>query len=411
MFARLFEKYARAVSDGRERDWLFSKFKLKTVVSIIFYALCVVVIVLALTLEPVIEEPWAFMLLTAVVFAWIVMGITSLVLWISFRRSYKNILNRPASDGEMPEITAYRQKTAEANRSNFKKLWWAWLIFGMCAVAFIVLIALDVISNPDSESMGVYGTAAFWVLLAGALALVLSYILKSTINRQNGQTLEQSTADEVKAIDEAQGRETKYSLQSDPNLSSYKYLFPEPALYEKAEGVRKRYAKFATFGIAAVMIVAVAAVILLLFSENLGMNISGYAMPVGLTIAFFGCVLINLSANIKLTRIEKEQVELLKSNPGYAKNLEWYNLYNDFSRFKGKLYILFFVIGIALGWALAILFPDKAWALFCIAPVISGLAINQVLVKKLRQKAIPIEREIDARNGQNPLEDNGENGQ
>ena len=86
MFARLFEKYARAVSDGRERDWLFSKFKLKTVVSIIFYALCVVVIVLALTLEPVIEEPWAFMLLTAVVFAWIVMGITSLVLWISFRR-------------------------------------------------------------------------------------------------------------------------------------------------------------------------------------------------------------------------------------------------------------------------------------------------------------------------------------
>ena len=55
MFERWFAKYARAVSDERERELLYKKYRNKTVVSIIFYALCVAVIAGVLALNSYIE--------------------------------------------------------------------------------------------------------------------------------------------------------------------------------------------------------------------------------------------------------------------------------------------------------------------------------------------------------------------
>ncbi|HIR39875.1 MAG TPA: hypothetical protein IAB90_05785 [Candidatus Coproplasma stercoripullorum] len=94
--------------------------------------------------------------------------------------------------------------------------------------------------------------------------------------------------------------------------------------------------------------------------------------------------------------IEKRQKAELETNPAYARNLEWYKLYENFSKFKGKVYIIFIAAGIVLGWVLAALFPSSVWSLFMLAPIIAGLLINNALVKDLRKNAIPIEREIDA---------------
>ena len=111
MFKKWFAKYARAVSDERERERLYKKYRAKTIVSILFYALCISVIVLALVIEsqPATDPVRTLFAMAALSLCWIGFAIANLCLWISFKRTFRAILNRPAYSGEMPEVTSYRQ--------------------------------------------------------------------------------------------------------------------------------------------------------------------------------------------------------------------------------------------------------------------------------------------------------------
>lgn len=396
MFEKRFAKYARAVSDAREREWLYKKYRTKTVVSIIFYTLCVLMIVFSLALNSYIEQEWALIIMSVIIFAWIGFAIAGLCLWISFKSMYKSILNRPAYSGEMPEVTSYRQKVVQDKKSTFKKLWWAWLIAGICFVGFIACMVMETIKNPDGEEYGIWGTVSFFVLLAGTLTVVLAAIINSAIKQQQGKTVEQQTETEANVIDQAQGRKHEYTVQSDPNLQTLKYIFPNKQLYDEAEVVRKKYSNLLTRGILISAAIAIVGTIILLASQSIfGKNISGYALPVAFTAICGSAVVFSLPLNYKLSVVEKKQKAELETNPEYAKNLEWYRLYENFHKFKGKIYLLFIAFSIALGWALAVLFPSSACSLLSIIPMVVGLIVNNKLVKELRQKAIPIEREID----------------
>lgn len=395
MLEKKFAKYARAVSDDKERQYLFRKFKIKTVVSIIFYILCVVVIVAALVLENRMAQDWVMITMGAVVLIWLGVAIANLCLWLSFRAKFKEIINRPAAANEMPEITEYRAKCVKDKQSAFAKLWWAWLIFFICVAVFLAFITVETIKNPDSEQFGVWGGAAIAVLFAGAMVLACAYFVYTLTKQQKGKSLEQQTAGEATAIDAAQGRKSEYSLEEDTNLRSYKYLFPDGKIRAEVESVRKKYSKTISFSMIGLAVIALTAVILLMCSEKLGKNISGYAFPVAVTLIFVWVALFSIPANAKLKALEKKQAEELRSNPEYSENAKLYELYVDFSRFKGKVYVIFIVLGIALGWVLAALFPTKAWALLAIVPMMIGLFINNFLVKNLRQKAVLIEKEID----------------
>ena len=395
MLEKRFAKYARAVNDERERQYLFQKFRTKTVVSIIFYILCVTVIVLALALNEYIEQDWALLIMTVIIFAWLGFAIANFCLWLSFKKTFNAILNRPADPGEMPEITSYRQKTVLEKKASFRKLWWAWLTFFICVALFIAFIVMETIKNPDGEEFGVWGGAACGVLLLGALTLMLSYIIYNLSGQRNGKTLEQQTESEAMAIDAAQGRKHEYKVQADKELQSYKYLFPNIELYRKADAIRRKNTKIITRGIIALCVIDLIAVIFFLFSEKLGRNVSGYAFPAAMTFLFFGIALFTVLLNAKLAPIEKEQKKELETNPEYADNLKWYNLYVNFGKFKGKVYLLFFIVGLALSWVLAALFPAAAWSCFAVIPMAIGFIINNRLVKNLRTQAIPIEKEID----------------
>lgn len=394
MFEKMFAKYARAVSDEREREWLYKKYRAKTVVSIVFYVLCAAVIAGALALEPYFEQDWAFAVMTVLIFAWIGFAVAALCLWISFKRMYNTILNRPSYAGEMPEVASYRQKVSADKKSAFRKLWWAWLLFGLCAVVFIVCIVLETIQNPDSEEFGVWGTAAFWVLLAGALMLFFAYFINALLKQQKGKAIEQQTAPEAAAIDRAQGRKSTYDIRSDRNAQTdkmYTYLFPNETLRERANAERIRRTKIITPAIIIFGIMSIAALALFLY-----FGLIGYSLPVMFTLLLGGTMLLSVCTVGKLKAIESEQKRELESNPEYAKNLEWYRLYDGFFKFKGKLLYLFLVAGIAAGWVLAILFPASGWSLLSVVPIMAGAFINHSLVKSLRRKAIPIEKEIDA---------------
>ncbi len=396
MFEKWFAKYARAVSDERERELLYKKYRNKTIVSIIFYALCVAVIAGVLALNSYIEQDWALAVMTVLIFAWIGFAVASLCLWISFKRTYSTILSRPPYAGEMPEVALYRQKVVKDKKSTFKKLWWAWLVFGICAVAFIALIAIETIKNPDGEEMGVCGSVGTLLLLAGALTLFFAYFISSVLKQQKGKAIEQQTASEAAAIDRAQGRKSTYDIWSDRNAQINKmhtYLFPNETLRERANAERKRRTKIITPAIIIFGIMSIAALALFLY-----FGLMGYPLPVMFTLLLGGTALLSVCTGGKLKSIESEQKRELESNPEYAKNLEWYNLNDNFHKFNGKIYFIFLAFSIALGWLLAILFPYEAWSLLSLVPMMIGLIINNRLVKDLRQKVIPVEKEIDRQN-------------
>lgn len=393
MLKRWFAKYARAVSDEDERKELYKKYAAKTIAVIVVFILSVAIIACMFAFENHLEESWAVYTVTALFFALIASAVVAFILWLSFRKAYSEILRRPARSEEMPEITAYRQMVAKDKKSTFKKLWWAWLVFGICAVAFIVLLVIETIENPDSEDIGVLGSAGTWLLIAGLLTLFLAYFINAVFKQQSGKAIEQQTASEAEAIDKAQGRKIRYTPQSDVNSQvekMYTYLFPNEELREKAHAERKKRTKIMTPVIIVLGIISIFALVIFL-----RLGLLGYPLPVMFTILLGGTIMLSVCTGWKLKAIEKEQKVELETNPEYAKHLEWYRLYDNFYKFKGKIYLIMLALGIVLGWVLAILFPYSVWSLFSLVPIVIGFVVNSQLVKKLRKSAIPIENEID----------------
>ncbi len=396
MFERWFAKYARAVSDEGERRSLYKRYVAKIIALIAFYVLCFAVVGYIIAVENYLNESWAVYTMVALLCAWVISGAVALILWLSFRRAYREILNRPARSDEMPEVASYRQKVVQDKKSTFKKLWWAWLVFGICAVAFIALIAVETIKNPDGEEMGAYGSVGTLVLLASVLTLSFAYIINAALKQSRGKAIEQQTASEAAAIDSAQGRKSAYNIQSDRNVQidkMYTYLFPNETLRERAHAERKRRTKIITPAIIILGIVSIVALVIFLRFDLLG-----YPLPVMFTLLLGGTTLLSVCTGGKLKAIESEQKRELESNPEYAKNLEWYNLNDNFHKFNGKIYFICLAVAIVLGWVLAILFPHDLWSLLAFVPIIIVAVINNKFVKDLRQKVIPIENEIDRQN-------------
>lgn len=158
MFKKFFAKYARAVSDGRERKRLYNLYCARIISEIIFFALCAAIIIESLIFSEAMETAeitdLPFIVFGVTLLLWIISAIVTLALWLSFRSAYKRILNSPARADEMPQVASYRQKVKADKKNTFKKLWWAWLVFGLCAAAFIACIAMEVIKNPESEGVG-----------------------------------------------------------------------------------------------------------------------------------------------------------------------------------------------------------------------------------------------------------------
>ena len=402
MFERWFAKYARAVNDAGERRALYKKYAAKTIALIVFYVLCFAVVGYIIAVENYLNESWAVYTIIALLCAWVISGAVALILWLSFRMEYREILNRPARSGEMPEVASYRQKVAKDKKSAFKKLWWAWSVFGICAVAFVALVAIESIKNPDGEEMGIFGWVGTSLLLAGALTLFFAYVINAVLKQQKGNAIEQQTAPEAAAIDRAQGRKSTYDIQSDRNIQidkMYTYMFPNETLRERAHAARKRRAKIIAPAILILGVMSIAALVVFLC-----FGLLGYPLPAIFTLLLGGTALLSACTGGKLKAIEREQKKELASKREYSKHLEWYNLNYNFQKHNRRIYYLCLTLALAPGWALAILFPYDAWSLLAFVPILIVVAVNNKKVNNLRKKVIPIENEIDR---QTVLCDNG----
>lgn len=110
MFKKFFVKYARAVSDGRERKRLYNLYCARIISEIIFFALCAAIIIESLIFSEAMETAeitdLPFIVFGVTLLLWIISAIVTLALWLSFRSAYKRILNSPARADEMPQVTS-----------------------------------------------------------------------------------------------------------------------------------------------------------------------------------------------------------------------------------------------------------------------------------------------------------------
>lgn len=396
----MFEKYARAVSDKTERNRLQKLYRIRNTVYGCFFAVCVAIILEALFLEESMagDDPStaAMVCFGLSLLCFVCTGIMSLVLWRKFRKAYREILTRPTDGAELPEVAEYRKQTAQEERAENKTIRPALWTMIASIVAMAVCIGVDTFRYPDDDGFHALSIAGIVIAVAGIL---LYFFVSVRANLQKSQARTERPVD-IRSIDEAQGRKYKYSINEDRNLSSYKYLFPTPALRERVETLRKKRNKtmFTVLGVS----VSVALVLtLILFSDWVfSFGLRGFTYPVCTALVFASALVAALPYSRKMLAVEKEQKKELQENPAYALHWEIYKKYDAFSKWKGKTVLIALSLGFALSLVLAICFPTKIYSVFGFPVLIAGLLLNNLFVSRLRKEVLPIEQEIDAAQAQ-----------
>lgn len=398
MFDKFFAKYARAVSRESERKSLYSLYCAKTVVSIVFYVLCIAIIAEALAFSEEMAEASGdlpFIVFGITLFLWVVSAIAALTLWLVFRSTYRGILNRAPSEDEMPEVASYRQKIREEKKGLVKAMRWAIAILVVGIIFMIVAVAVDIIQNPESEGLTSIGIIGIVVFGCSVLVFLLVYVFTQTKKVTEGKSIEMQTADEAKAIDAAQGRKHKYSLQGDKNAQTYRYLFPNRELFLQAKELRKKQTRATVLSTFLSCIVGIAAAIIFFFLYLRDWNLSGFAFPVFMTIVFVGVFFTTLPYSRRMHSLEIRQKQELETYPIYVKHLELYRKYEAFSKGKAKTLLISFIVCSVLAYGLAIAFPDKLWSVLSYAILFIGQALYNKFFTDLRKEARLIEQEID----------------
>lgn len=398
MFEKAFVKYARAISNDRERERMFRLFVAKFIALIAFYVLCFAVIIEALVFSELWENggDGGFILFGISLLLWLISAVAALVLWLKFRSAFKSILARPTFDGELPEIASYRRKVREDGISSRRSARVPAVIFALGIVFMIAAVAVDVARHPDSEDLSGIGIAGIVVFGVTLFVFIMSLSVAQIKKSMRGAAVEMRTADEARSIDAAQGRKHEYSLAEDNPMRSLIFLFPDPELRKEAQRLSKLQVKVTLISALSLVAVSVIVIFLLFTPIIYGEYLVGYAFPTFLAILFVGVMLSVLPVVVKSGKLEKRQRAEIENNPAYEKNTRIYKLYDEHTKIKGKIIIVSLLAAIAVGFALAVAFPRAAWSLASVFIAFIGVALNNKFVADLRKKVRVIEEEITA---------------
>ena len=397
MIRKMFEQYSRVVPNGLKRERLYKKYRSKVAAQILFvvFSLAFIIETFAMADAIIAENGTAMAVYALTMILWIVSVVWAIIAVVRFRAAYSAALNAPPEEGEMPEISAYRGKVADEKRATLKKTGWALALLIAGVVVFLALLVTDVIRDPESEDIGTLTWIGIVVFAVTLFVYMMARSFAQNKRAAEGETLEQKVSDDLKAIDETEGREHPYKLDEDKNLTSFKYIFPTPELYAEVSALSAKRQKKA--GIAVIVSGAVGLVLAftLLTGWILDVNLAGLIFPVLVTIIFASAVLAGLKETLRMVKTEKRQKALLESDPALALNYEIYKKYDEFSKIKGKILYISVILSIVVGFVLGGVLPGAPWSLLSIIILLAGVYLNNFFVKKLRKDCIPLEREID----------------
>lgn len=273
---------------------------------------------------------------------------------------------------------------------------WPIVILCIGVVFLIAAVVCDVCVSEDLSAISHIGVVVFGLLFG--LCLLVSWLLifaaqcKKNID---GKTLESETADEARAIDAAQGREHKYTLEEDKNARTYRYLYPNPSLRSQAEKLGEKQSKAALLGIIISALCGVVIVLVFFSPFIFDVTLWGFAEPFLVTLMFVCAFVVSLPYNKKLKELEEQQKAELEENPAFAKNLWIFRKYKRFEKEKMRIVYALYILSVAVGYVLAALFPASAWSLCSATLLFLGNALNVKFVTELRKEVRPAEDEID----------------
>ncbi len=387
-------QYERAVSDAGERRRLrkawWGKFAAWALTA--FFAL--LVLVFALVQEG--GTQIAFVLLFGLSFLiFLVCLCVAIVFQVRFRRNFVSLLQREPLGGELPESIAYRKICLELYERRRRRIGWAAIVGYVLIGLGVLCLALEIILNLQSDSLGAFGLAAGILLYLGIIFYPVLYLAYEFVQGLRGETIGIRAGKEIAVIDAAQGRPVRYRLDADPNLQSYSYMFPDEELRARIIGEARRNSSLMLWGcILPGIVLAVAACVVL--NWFFGGRFMGYVLPGVMVFAALSGGVIGSLVRGRTRAIREEQRRKLEADPAFEKNLRIMNMYDAFNRKYDRVLLAFCGAAFVLSLVLAIFFPHSILSLAGILVLLAGLLNNNAKVKQLRLRVIPIEQEIEA---------------
>lgn len=383
----MFEKYARAIDNARERRELHKRYLTRNILFTLTLVLLIVSVILMSFLpdpETAAEIPPIFYAILGLLVAAIASGIASLVSHIRFRQAFREILARPPM-GDTP-TEAYR--AAMQKEESPQRKWPVFVLIAACLVGG-VMIGIDA-AREQEEVFTPMTIAAGCIILAG----ILFYFVISVLRAQKQQNFEQNVGDVVADIDAGQGRKTKYNPAYDRNAQTLRYLYPTETLRVVAEQQKMLYAKRLSIGLVVGLVIgAVVGVIActsLLFSQQ---QYIGYLFPLVVSVMTVAIIISIWSPARKLSRLDKQQYELLDEQ--YADNRRIFDMYRRFSATWGRFLYGALIACLLAAFVIAIFLPKQSWSVLTVVPMLGAVFLYNRAFAGLRQSVRPIEDAID----------------
>lgn len=396
MFGIGFAKYARLIGDERQRDKLYSTYCMTIAATIVFFAMSVSFVALSYVMSYA-EESVVFVLsfLNLIIFfICIVFLCIACITKIYFSGKINAIVMNADMPDEMPEITFLR-KTVRENKAVIAipyKV--ANFIFASGVLVFVMAVLNEWLVRKDSETLSLFFYIATFIFV---FCIGLNYVIKVLSKRRaimTGKFIIMS-ADVLKSIDEAQARKYKYNLNTDKNIYTFRYIFPDEKLRASADNLSWTGTVIA-FIVVCLSFVCAIIVYFTVFGFPTGDG-NAFALPWLIIIMFVPAFTVKCVQSIVMAKLSAIQFTRAGKEEKFADNVKLIKMRRSYDIIILVSILCAFALSVATGFLIAFLHPVEYYMSYlCVVPLIAEYVFCYIVFVKYRKKARVIEDGIDA---------------
>lgn len=426
MFKKYFDKYREALIDCDQEKRLYKKYVAKNLTLIIFFALVLLVCALSVFMAKTLGTNTTHLIIYIVSFSlMMISGLISLIFYTNFKTFFKFLVhvNKLDSDLNLDE----QQREVYIKTLNRKK---AKFYIVICVVWLMVILTLiscvvDSFLSPDSNLSGVFPTISLCLLILSIAVWIITTIIydkkvdSKKIESYEKQNLIESQNFSLNNLGNAKNlmsgesnyekREESVSLfnaervsnhhietaQSYANLS---YKFPSTDILKDAFELRQKSGAYLTVGIIVGLFLSFVVSLLFFTDIVFSWNLDKYILPVFYTVYMITIfVFAKLPFYGKIRKLENAQLKLIGSNQYYGEQEEIIKITQGYSKYKGKLIYLAFILTAVLGFIIAIFCQNADLVILMFIPLIIGVIITNIFKHNLDKKVKPLVLEIKAK--------------
>ena len=407
-----FEKYARAISDKREKRLLRTLYVARIVLPIISVVLWVAALFFASfyllgvivrgafghaddpqqdagtapkqSTPPILDATFLVFVVSAVIALCCL--IAFIVVSIVFFVKVKKLCDRPAVAGEPEEIVEYRQRFAVYINAERKATGWAFYLFVACVAAFIILFIVCFIFK-----VSILGSLAITILHDGAVIYLLTSIVYAIGNSKNTRAL----AYPPENAENAYGSPSSTSAEKDKDLY-LSCVYPFPDLFEEAKSLERASEKRSAIVIA--VSAALLSIALLVDLRWFSGSFLRYLFPVFILLSYFAVLIALRPLEKKRKELNENNENLLRSDEKFTPNLDLFEKFADHAKRSKIVLNASCLVSAALGFFMAFTNKNYILFIFCFAIIILAALFVRLRFNSLQKGVVGIRREMTETN-------------